>query len=735
MPSKSITPSLVALFSAFALSGSEGLAQGSSGEIPPDFPRLIVPGQEKAMESLRQLFWLHYQPAGPLIPLWDAWMPMSTLWPAVGEGEALNNMRSRWATALKGRFINAEGYVTTQQHDGPAHAEGWPFPSWMKAGGIGWHFRGTGVPGYDPPPATPEGWQLLHATGGGVDEKGWVIQLTEPAAFARCPAFEIPASSAPWLRLNWWADGLQNANCFVEWTTRENLGFDFTRRFYFSPATMEGQESIALPKGGGDGRVQLNRVETRTMIPVYRAPEWKGTITGLRIGFDNPGHARVIIKSFHTACDTRHPVNNLNFIRGVHDYFAWTGDLALLRDQIGRVRTAMMFTMREFDTRRRKCIYTPWPGHDGRSGVRRTADGGKEIIQGEGIGGNYWDLLPFGGEDALATIYYWDTLLKLAELEEWIAAHPEWGVAAGAQAFAPLDLRHHAQEVKEYATSRFWNPITGRFGTVDLDGVLHDYGWTFLNNEAVCYDFALPEQARRIRDWISGRRTVTGDTSTGSDIYHWRFGPRASTKRNLDYYYWGWSKPEDIPWGYQVQDGGAVLGFSYHDLMCRLKLDGPDDCWRRLQEILAWFAETRAEGGYRAYYSKASERGSLQGGNIPGGLGLDKEFFESILLPQVMLYGFMGFEPTPVGFKIRPRLPKDWPEATITQVHLQDLVLALTAKADGVIIVRSEKPSERTLVIELPEGHWQAKTSAALINANRVNLRLVSGANEFSPAR
>jgi hypothetical protein len=25
---------------------------------------------------------LHYQPAGPLIPLWDEWMPMATLWPA-----------------------------------------------------------------------------------------------------------------------------------------------------------------------------------------------------------------------------------------------------------------------------------------------------------------------------------------------------------------------------------------------------------------------------------------------------------------------------------------------------------------------------------------------------------------------------------------------------------------------------------------------------------------------------
>lgn len=101
----------------------------AAASIPDDFPRFIVPGYEKDMSLLRELFWLHYQPAGPLITLWDEWMPMSTLWPARGEGPQLDAMRGRWAGALAGRGINAEGYVHTHQHDGPAHAEGWPFPS------------------------------------------------------------------------------------------------------------------------------------------------------------------------------------------------------------------------------------------------------------------------------------------------------------------------------------------------------------------------------------------------------------------------------------------------------------------------------------------------------------------------------------------------------------------------------------------------------------------------------
>ena len=327
--------------------------------------------------------------------------------------------------------MNAEGFVHTHQHDGPAHAEGWPFPLWQQAGGIGWHFAPTGVPGYDAPHATPDGWTLAAARGQALSAKGWPIELTAAGATAQTPAFAVEARAAPWLRLNWWASGLERANPYVEWTAKDAPEFSPDRRLYFSAA-------------GGDGPVDLARGETRSMLPMYRLPAWKRAITGLRIGFDNPGPAQVVIKSFHTACDTRQNINNSNFIRGCHDYFLWTSDLTFLRGQIGRIRTAMRFMMREFDTRARKCVYTTWPGHEGRSGVRRVA--GKTVIAtGEGIGSNY---------------------------------------------------------------------------------------------------------------------------------------------------FWGWSNPESVPWGNQVQDGGAVLGFSYHDLMARLKTAGPDDAWQRLAR--SWPGSTRS---------------------------------------------------------------------------------------------------------------------------------------------
>jgi hypothetical protein len=147
-----------------------------------------------------------------------------------------------------------------------------------------------------------------------------------------------------------------------------------------------------------------------------------------------------------------------------------------------------------------------------------------------------------------------------------------------------------------------------------------------------------------------------------------------------------------------------VLGWSYHDLMRLLLSAGPDAAAARLGEIIRWFDETQAEGGYRAYYAKDPARGSLQGGNVPGGLGLDREFFESILVPQVMLYGFMGFEPRPDGFSIRPRLPSAWPELTITHVGLHGHVLDLRATRDGTVTVSGTGPEDVTLWGEVPVG-------------------------------
>ena len=87
---------------ALAASCCITVSPAQPAKVPDDFPRFLVPGAQKEMDSLRALFWLHYQPAGPLIALWDEWMPMSTLWPARGTNAVSNEMRSRWSKPSAG---------------------------------------------------------------------------------------------------------------------------------------------------------------------------------------------------------------------------------------------------------------------------------------------------------------------------------------------------------------------------------------------------------------------------------------------------------------------------------------------------------------------------------------------------------------------------------------------------------------------------------------------------------
>lgn len=155
-----------------------------------------------------------------------------------------------------------------------------------------------------------------------------------------------------------------------------------------------------------------------------------------------------------------------------------------------------------------------------------------------------------------------------------------------------------------------------------------------------------------------------------------------------------------------MQDGGAVLGFSYHDLMARLAVAGPDNAAARLAEIIKWFGEVQAAGGYRKYYD-GSREGSLQGGGTAGGLGLDKEFVESVLVPQVMIDGFMGFTPLSDGFIVDPRLPSDWPDLKINRIRFHESVLSIHASKKAIVI-DNETRSDEPAVIRLPKGEWYA---------------------------
>ncbi len=656
--------------------------------IPDDFPRFIVPGHQEAMDSLRELYYLHYPAAGPKATLWDAWLSGPSLWPAVKSDGSMDAFREAWRKTLSERMLDAEGYVATHQHASIAHQDGWPFPAWPQGGpsAWGWHFvvpgpiyAGDGITA-----RAPDGWELQGAADRGLDATAWNVELTSPGAAILSPPLSFDADNAPYIQIRWRATGLNNSQPRMTWMVGGESSFSPDRVMYFDP--VPNSDNL-----------------TFTMIPTFKSPRWKGKIVRLGFHFDNPGPAKVAIQAVFTQYDTRHNTNQQNFISGCGSYFFWTRDLNFLRANIERMRLAQAYAMENLGGMENKCIVTTWPGHDGRSGIEYDLEGKKIVHPGRGIGNNYWDLLPFGHIDVYATIRYWGMLNCMVQIEKDIAAHPEWNMPAGPLRYDAKKLKHHAQEVKFHIIEKFWN---GKrlVGAIDSEGRGHDYGFTFLNCEALATDAVTPEQAEAILQWLDGKVDFPNDTSKGDDIYHWRFGPRATTRRNIEWYSWVWTHPETIPWGGQVQDGGAVLGFSYFDLMGRIRFRGGDDAWKRLQPIITWFDEVEAAGGYREYYMDPA-RGTLQGGGTAGGLGLDQEFFESVLVPQIMISGFLGFAPRADGFSLSPRLPADWPELTVTRIALHRHILSIKA-GHGFMQIEGDGPDEEMRIYP-PMGQWR----------------------------
>lgn len=639
------------------------------GQVQP----YVLEGNKRESQLLNQMHELHLPRAFSTCTLWDGWLPHATLWTS-------QQAQERYRNTLLTRRIDEQGYVSMQQHRGMAHSEGWPFPAWQQSTGAGFHFSTQGeswaVQAFGLKPLTSvKGWEISGAEVSEIDPvKGLVLQLHSNRVEIVTPEFQCGTIAAPFARLEWGVTSrAETIQARLQWQYHEESQWK-EERFM----------DVPVP-ASGTGHHFAN-------VPLHQHPQYGGLLKRYRLVIEQGEGTELQLKSLLTAIDTRHPITGGNYIQACYETFCWTGDVDFLRRVIAPMRKAMRFTLDEFQVRRHKHVVVNWVGHTGETGLTRNEEGTNSMRIGIGVGNNYWDLLPFGGHDGLATIYLYEALQKLAELEQAIANHPEWEIPAPEQELSSAALKHLASQVQTDFQQRFWNQNTKRFnGWIDRNGQAYDYGFTFVNLEAIHYGLASKNQAREIYDWLDGKRIVESDTSTGRDIYRWRFGPRSTTKRNVETYVWVWSRPESIPWGGQVQDGGAVMGFSYFDLMSRLKTHGADNAKKRLSEILDWFEEVQQEGGYRKYYAKPG-RGTLQGGGTAGGLGFDYEFMESILLPQMMLDGFAGFRVTPEGYEIHPNLPADWKSLTIRNIHYRGGVyqLKIDSKSNKALLESME---------------------------------------------
>ena len=348
--------------------------------------------------------------------------------------------------------------------------------------------------------------------------------------------------------------------------------------------------------------------------------------------------------------DTRHFTTNANFILACWRYYCWTGDKAFLQRNIGRIRRAMEWQLNACNGAGGLLVDNS-PDHDGTS---------------KGVPSNYWDDIPFGHLSAYENIYFYASLHAMAEIEAVMRAT----IPAGSPAPRPPGCyRRLAQTVKHRYDDTFWNHTAGRYiGCVDVHGNRHDYGFTYVNTEALAYGLGDPPKAQRIYHWMENEPTATGKP----DTYFFEFAPRVNMLDCSGWWYLeGKAEIPAQPFDTHCENGGAILYTSFFDLMARHRWLGADNALQRLWGILHRYNRPdRLCGGNPLYFGgKPYINGWAVGTDIP--------FPESGLVPTFFLYGFLGVEARVEGLHIAPRLPRSLAFAGVRNLFYRGLRLDL----------------------------------------------------------
>ncbi|MGC9003111.1 MAG: GH116 family glycosyl hydrolase [bacterium] len=411
--------------------------------------------------------------------------------------------------------------------------------------------------------------------------------------------------------------------------------------------------------------------------------------------------------------DSRHFDTCAKLILAVWRWYCWTKDEDFLLKQIGKLRMAMNYQLKDLQGEKEGIIIT-----NSRDVMGRCDDQSS----------NYWDILPFGYRDGYCSIYFYASLQAMKEIEGLLEKRGIKGER--------YELRHPPsyyedlmRKAKEAYARNFWDEEKGRFiGCIDVNGVKHDYGFTFLNLEALTYGLGDEEKAKRIFHWMETEPTSSGLPDTYSK---WIFAPRANTIHNPmrnepqePYPSWwvrGWF---GTPYGDQCQDGGAILYTSFYDLMARAKYLGADNAYKRFWEILKRYSmPDKLCGGPPLF------RGEIPQQENPGQVGVDLPFPESGLVPTFFIYGIMGINADVEGLKIKPNLPSALKFAEVENLCYGNLPLKIRVTKNTVEIIcekkgyefhikRKLKPGEEFVFSSLPGGKrfppiersaWKAK--------------------------
>lgn len=406
--------------------------------------------------------------------------------------------------------------------------------------------------------------------------------------------------------------------------------------------------------------------------------------------------------------DTRYSDNNADYISSVREYYDATGDTEFLKANLTNVRKAVGFYQQMYYSSEKLIDLSYLQGHDGdKSSVYR------------GISNGYYDVLYTPKYDFAANMHFCAALEDAAYLEE-VAAEKKLGVSTsdatiqtagkgnGTSTAAYNEtadtLKALAATVKSKIQEYFWDTDKGRFfaGYDGSDKV--DYGYLMWNLEAVELGIATDEQAEQITKWATGERTISGDKSTGSDLYSFELAPRVTTVEGSSNYvkqnaiFSAWYKNK-VATGTQrkfgeaqVQYGGANMYTSYYDLMNRITYSSADTAFTRLQGIKDWYEKVLAaynkteESAYNFYDTYYTGTYKAQRGETSGVIGIHGEFTESLLMLSAIPKGFFGVKMSGDTLKISPSLPTTMERWKIENMQFNGVLYDLSIYPDAIRI-------------------------------------------------
>ncbi len=368
-------------------------------------------------------------------------------------------------------------------------------------------------------------------------------------------------------------------------------------------------------------------------------------ITGLnakgaqRIGYVWPSNG-----SEFWLCPSPHFDQMPRFLCAVYNDYLWSRDVTFLRKMQPKIEAVMGYMTNTMQGRRGllTCpgVYT---------GLSKTSPNV-----------TYMDCYREGGEVTWIEEGDYTALWDMAALEAVLGNRTQAATYAARARRFPAQF--HAQ---------LWNPKTRRYaGWKDSGSTLHDYGFTYLNLEALARGLGDASDAYQIFDWLdhgTAQPTAMGGHIGSTDIYQCVVAPRSNTLPipDDDWDFWSVSKSlrsSTMGYGALVEDGGAMLWVNYYDVLARLRWLDADSAWRKFTAMLF-----RVQGDPLRFTESVRRPTDVYGENyLEVGPADGPENGLSGTLP---LLGFMGIQPRPDGLYCAPNLPTSLLFLTSSAIH------------------------------------------------------------------